>query len=172
MTRMCPRPRSRNGFVLAELLVAVAILAIVATLALGAWARSQEAGALRQAEMQTAAILRDAISRTQVSDPAASGGIQAQVVFTLASGTVVEQVQMNGGAWQNVTPAGANLAFPAGVTTQSTTWTSNTMQVLAGDTSTGTYEAYHTTAAGSVTLSTTHGMTGVVHVTGAGTVWY
>jgi type II secretory pathway pseudopilin PulG len=158
--------------VLAELLVAVAILAIVATLALGAWARSQEAGALRQAEMQTAAILRDAISRTQVSDPAASGGLQAQVIFTPGGGTVVEQVQTNGGAWQNVAPAGASSTLPAGVTVQSTTWTSNAMQVLAGDTSTGTYEAYHTTVAGSVTLTTAHGMTGVVHVTGAGTVWY
>ena len=169
---MCRRPWSRSGFVLAELLVAVAILALIATLAVGAWARSQEAGALRQAEMQTAAILRDAILRVQTPDPAASGGIQAQVVFTLASGAVLEQVQTNGGAWQAVTPAGASLTLPPDVTVQSTTWTSNAMQVLAGDTGTGTYEAYHTTVAGSVTLSTTHGMTATVHVTGAGTVWY
>lgn len=164
--------RCRRGFVLAELLVAVAILAIGATLALGAWIRSQEAGALRQAEMQTAAILRDAISRTQTPIPAASGGSQAQVVFTAGSGTVVEQVQMNGGSWRNVTPASGSLQLPTGITVQSTTWTSNTAQVLAGDTSTGIYEAYQTTVAGSLTLTTTHGMTAVVHVTGAGTVWY
>ncbi len=169
---MCRRPRSRKGFVFGELLVAIAILALIATLAVGAWARSQEAGALRQAEMQAAAILRDAIVRVETPDPAASGGIQAQVVFTPASGAVLEQVQTNGGAWQTVTPAGASLTLPPVVTVQSTTWKSNTMQVLAGDTGTGTYEAYHTTVAGSVTLSTTHGMTATVHVTGAGTVWY
>jgi len=164
-------PRCRRACSLAEALVAVAILAVVAALALTAWTRSQEAGALREGAMQTAAILRDAILRTQGPAPAAAGGLAAQVVFTPASGTVIEQVETNG-TWQTVAPAGVGRVLPAGVTIQRTTWASNTMQVQAGDTTTGTYEAYHTTAAGSVTLVSTHGMTAVVNVTGAGTVWY
>ncbi|HLJ58884.1 MAG TPA: hypothetical protein VKZ50_04045 [bacterium] len=150
----------------------VAILAIIAAIGISGFVRSQEAGTLRQGEMQTAAILRDAIVRADAPDAAASGGIQAQIVFAAGSATVAEQIQTNGGGWVNVTPAGASLQLPAGVTVQSTTWTGNTAQVNPGDTSTGTYEAYHTTVAGSVTLTTTHGMTATVYVTGAGTVWY
>jgi len=165
------RPRCHRAVSLAELVVAIAILAVVAALALTAWTRSQEASALHQGAMQTAAILRDAMLRTQGSDPAAAGGLAAQVVFTPTSGTVIEQIETNG-TWQTVAPAGVGLVLPAGVTVQRTTWARDTMQVQAGDTTTGTYEAYHITAVGSVTLATAHGMTTVVNVTGAGTVWY
>jgi prepilin-type N-terminal cleavage/methylation domain-containing protein len=177
MIRTCCGPppcRRRAGFTLTELLVALGILAALAAFALAAWARSQEASLLRQAQMQTAAVLRDAVLRGFQPVPAAAGGVQAQVIFTPGSGTLVEQVKTGSGAWQSVTPppGGAGLQLPGGVTVQSTTWAGNTMQVMAGDVSTGTYEAYHSTTPGSVTLQSPHGMTATVHVTGAGTVWY
>lgn len=172
MIPMCRRPPCRKAVSLVELLVALGVLALLATGTVAALLRSLEASALRQAEMQTAAILRDAIARALAPVPAASGGMQAQVVCTPGSGTLVEQIQVAGGAWQSVSPAGVSLQLPGGVTVQRTTWPNDTLVVSSGDMSTGMYQSYHTTSAGSVTLTTPHGMTATVYVTGAGTVWY
>lgn len=169
---MCRRRPSRRAFVLAELLVAVAILAIVATLALGAWARSQEAGALKQGEMQLAAVLRDAIARTEKGTP----GMVAEVVWSIGSGQLTEYTAPSSGyAWTSVLPAGGiSLTLPSGVTVLSYTgFAINAMRVFNGDTSTGTYEGFGASSwSGAITLETTHQMTATVHVTGAGTVWY
>ena len=177
MIRTSGRPVSRRrALTLTESLVVLAVFALAASIGIISWIRTNEAATLRQAQMQVAATLRDAIAKTEQSNtggtPLVVGGVTAQVVFTPGSGTLSEQVATNGGSWQTVTPPGGSSTLPAGVTVQSTTWTNNTMVVNAGDTSTGTYQAFHTTLAGQVILVTTDGMTATVQANGAGNVWY
>ena len=164
--------RTRSGFSLAEVLVALALTSAAVSVAIGAWGRSQEAGNLRSAQDQVAAILRDAIRQADQPIPAAVGGVKAQVVFAPGGSTVVEQVQQANGPWQTVTPAGVSFALPAGITVASTTWPQNTMRVSAGEIDTAVFQAFHIAASGSVTLASPHGMTALVTVTGAGTVQY
>lgn len=181
--------RNRSGFVLVELLVAVTIMAVAAALALGAWQRSEEAAALRTGMMQVAAVMRDAISTAGTGH---AGGITKTVVWMCPAGSsqacsgqstlgsTIAEWKLAGGQWVQIQPAGGiATTLPAGVTIQSANFPAsgsaytNSFTVWVGDTSTGTYEGYATvTSAGTVTLVTTHGMTGVVHASAAGTVWY
>jgi prepilin-type N-terminal cleavage/methylation domain-containing protein len=180
MTRTRRFPRHRKAFTLVETLVALVIVAIGATIAMAAWQRTQEAAALRQATMQIAAVLRDAIVRTQ---QATGAPVQAGVAFQAGSGALQEYVNM-GSDWQAVQPGGSlSLSLPPGVVVQSwsfdqtgfASWPygSTAMRAQAGETDTGVYEQVAgETSPGSVTIASTHGMTATVHVTRAGTVWY
>jgi prepilin-type N-terminal cleavage/methylation domain-containing protein len=180
MIPMRPLRRPRRGLTLTETLVALAILAAGAAMAVAAWQRSQEAVSLRQATMQVAAVLRDAVLRTQQPG---SGPVQAGVVFAAGSGTLQEYVN-TGNGWQSTQPGGnVPLTLPGGVTVQSwgfdqtgfPSWPygSTMMRAQTGETDTGVYEQVAgITSPGSVTLVSPHGMTSTVHVTRAGTVWY
>jgi|GEM_PF-3597712 len=167
---MCQPQRRRNAFTLLEVLVALAIATLGATIAMAAWQRTQEAASLRQGQMQVAAVYRDAIAQVAAMPP----GSVAEVVFWPASNQLAEYVATPGQSWQTVQPAGAiSLWLPPGVTVLSYTFQTNAMRVFNGDTSTGTYQALNASSwPGQVTLQTTHGMTATVNVTRAGTVWY
>jgi prepilin-type N-terminal cleavage/methylation domain-containing protein len=170
----------RRAFTLAETLVALAIMALGATVAVAAWQRTEEAAALRQATMQVAAALRDAIVRTQ---QAGAAPVQAGVVFQAGSAALQEYVN-TGSGWQPAQPGGSlSLSLPPGVVVQ--TWSfdqtgfaswpygATMMRAQTGETDTGVYEQVAgITSPGSVTIASTHGMTATVHVTRAGTVWY
>jgi len=172
--------RHRNGYTLIEMVVALAILALGATIAIAAWLRTEEAATLRQATMQVAAVLRDPIIRTQQATAAPA---QAGVVFQ-ASGNTLHEYLDTGTGWQSVQPGGnLSLTLPSGVTVQSwsfdqtgfANWPygTTTMRTQTGETDTGVYEQVAgETSRGSVTIASTHGMTATVHVTEAGTVWY
>lgn len=124
---MCRRRRTRRGLTLPELLIVLVIAGLAATLALGGFVRSEESGAIRQAEIQLAAILEDAVLRPQM--PCAGlvstgqcgapfGYNQVKVCFTAGSGTITEYAT-DGGGWVAVTPlTNAPLTLPAGVTVQ------------------------------------------------------
>ncbi len=160
--------------------MALAIVAISATVAMGAWQRTQEAATLRQAQMQVAAILRDAVARTQ---QATGAPVQAGVAFQAKSGVLQEYVN-TGGGWQAAQPGGnLSLSLPPGVVVQSwsfdqtgfASWPygATAMRAQSGETDTGVYEQVAgVTSPGSVTIASTHGMTATVYVTRAGTVWY
>ncbi len=172
--------RPRKAFTLVETLVALAIVALGATIAMGAWQRTQEAATLRQATMQVAAVLRDAVVRTQ---QAGGAPVQAGVAFQAGSGALQEYVNAGSG-WQAAQPGGSlSLVLPAGVVVQSWSFDQTgfaswpygptAMRAQTGETDTGVYEQVAgETSPGSVTIASTHGMTDTVHVTRAGTVWY
>jgi prepilin-type N-terminal cleavage/methylation domain-containing protein len=173
-------PRPRRGFTFIEALVTLVVVAIGATIAMGAWQRTREAAVLRQAQMQVAAILRDAVMRTQQASGTAT---QVGVVFQSGSGAMQEYANIGGG-WQSVqASASLSLSLLAGVVVQSWSFDqgafagwpygSTMMRAQVGETDTGVYEVVAgETSPGSVTIVTTHGMTATVHVTRAGTIWY
>lgn len=180
MIRMRRPPRPRRGFTFTEALVALAVVAVGATIGMGAWQRTQEAATLRQAQMQVAAILSDAVVRTQ---QASGRVVQVGVVFQGGSGALQEYAN-TGGGWQSVQlGAGLALSLPSGVVVQSWSFDqsafagwpygSTMMRAQVGETDTGVYEAVAgETSPGSVTLVSAHGMAAAVHVTRAGTIWY
>ncbi len=167
---MRPSRRPRNGLTLVEVLIALSVAALAATLLIGAWTRSEEAAALREAQMQVAAVFRDVLTKTAAMPPGSVG----QVVFWPNSNQLMEQLATPGQPWQTgQPPGGLSLWLPGSVTISSYTFPTNAMRVFNGDLSTGTYQAANNASwSGQLTLQTTHGMTGTVHVTRAGTVWY
>lgn len=178
-------PRTRRALTLAEVLVAAAVMALTATIALGAWVRTNESATLTQAQQQVAAVLRDAIARVskpctgqvpngQCGSPFAYN--QVKVCFTTGSGILSEQAAYgaSGASFQAVTPpSGISLTLPAGITVQSTTLSAGCMTAQMAETDTSVWEQFGgETTSGVVTLTSTHGMTVTVSVGTAGDVSY
>lgn len=131
----------RNGFTLLEIILGLAVIAIISGILLSAFASFREAGQLTEAHSSIIGILKDARSRTLASKNNSNYGAHFEETKT---------VLFKGSAYSSSDTSNETYLLPAGIKISSVDLTGGAVDTVF------TRLLGTTTASGSVTISSRH----------------